>query len=217
MEKIFVAVGSTRRPKVNAVAEALASIRNQLEDFPSFEVVGVEVASGVRHTPLTREDLMAGARQRAESLVRAARAQNEPWKYFVGLEGGLDVIPGLDAIPSLDLVPELDVVREAEQRSVFLQSWAYVADGSGRGAYGQSGSVLVPEVLAKIVVDAGVELSEAIDAFADGHNIRDAEGAWGILTRNLITRQESFRVAVINAFAPFFNREIYEKEPRSAF
>jgi non-canonical (house-cleaning) NTP pyrophosphatase len=217
MEKIFVAVGSTRRPKVNAVAEALASIRNQLEGFPSFEVVGVEVASGVRHTPLTREDLMAGARQRAESVARAARAQNEPWKYFVGLEGGLDVIPGLDAIPSLDLVPELDVVREAEQRWVFLQSWAYVADGSGRGAYGQSGSVLVPEVLAKIVVDAGVELSEAIDAFADGHNIRDAEGAWGILTRNLITRQESFRVAVINAFAPFFNREIYAKEPRKDF
>jgi inosine/xanthosine triphosphatase len=217
MEKIFVAVGSTRRPKVNAVAEALASIRNQLEDFPSFEVVGMEVASGVRHTPLTREDLMAGARERAEALVRAARERNEPWKYFVGLEGGLDVIPGLDAIPSLDVVAELDVLREAEQRWVFLQSWAYVADGSGRGAYGQSGSVLVPEVLAKIVVDEGVELSEAIDAFADGHDIRDAVGAWGILTRNLITRQESFRVAVINAFAPFFNREIYEKERRKGF
>lgn len=217
MEKIFVAVGSTRRPKVHAVAEALASIRNQLEDFPSFEVVGVEVASGVRHTPLTREDLMAGARQRAESLVRAAREQNEPWKYFVGLEGGLDVIPGLDAIPSLDVFPEIDVVREAEQRWVFLESWAYVADGSGQGAYGQSGSVLVPEALAKTVVDQGVELSEAIDAFADGRNIRDAEGAWGILTRNLITRQESFRVAVINAFAPFFNRKIYKKEHRSGF
>jgi inosine/xanthosine triphosphatase len=217
MEKIFVAVGSTRRPKVNAVAEALASIRNHFQDFPFFEVVGVEVASGVRHTPLTREDLMAGARQRAEFLVRAARERNEPWKYFVGLEGGLDVIPGLDAIPNLDAVPELDVVREAEQRWVFLESWAYVADGSGRGAYGQSGSVLVPEALANTVVDEGIELSEAIDAFADGHNIRDAEGAWGILTRNLITRQESFRVAVINAFAPFFNREIYEKEQRNGF
>ena len=50
---------------------------------------------------------------------------------------------------------------------------------------------------------------QAIDAFAGGHNIRDAEGAWGILTRNLTTRQDSFRIAVINAFAPFFNRELY--------
>jgi inosine/xanthosine triphosphatase len=217
MEKIVVAVGSTRRPKMNAVTEALASIRNRFEDFPSFEIVGVEVASGVRHTPLTREDLMAGARQRTEALVRVARERNEPWKYFVGLEGGLDVIAGLDAIPNPDAVPQLDVVREAEQRWVFLESWAYVADDSGRGAYGQSGSVLVPDALAKTVVDEGIELSEAIDAFADGHNIRDAEGAWGILTRNLITRQESFRVAVTNAFAPFFNREIYEKEHRNGF
>ncbi len=209
MEKILVAVGSTRRPKVGAVIAGLASIGNLFENSPEFEVVGVEVASGVRHTPLTREDLMAGARQRAEALARLAREGGHGWKYFVGLEGGFDVIPGLDAMPSLDVVPELDVVREARQRWVFLESWAYVADDLGRGAFGRSGSVLVPEALAESVVDDGVELSEAIDAFADGHNIRDAEGAWGIFTRNVITRQESFRVAVINAFAPFFNREIY--------
>ena len=209
---MVVAVGSTRRPKINAVTAALTMIRKQFDDFPPFEVVAMEVASGVRHTPLTREDLMAGARQRAETLAGVARSEGHRWKYFVGLEGGFDVIPGLDAIPSLDVVPELDVVREAEQRWVFLESWAYVADDSGRAAYGRSGSVLVPETLANSVVDQGVELSQAIDAFADRHNIRDAEGAWGILTRGLITRQESFRVAVINAFAPFFNQGSYRKE-----
>jgi inosine/xanthosine triphosphatase len=212
METIVVAVGSTRRPKVNAVTEALASIRNLFENSPEFEVVGVEVSSGVRHTPLTREDLMAGARQRAEALTRVAREQRQAWKYFVGLEGGFDVIPGLDAMPSLDVMPELDVVREAQQRWVFLESWAYVADSSGLGAFGRSGAVLVPEALVESVVDDGIELADAIDAFANGHNIRDAEGAWGIFTRNLITRQESFRVAVINAFAPFFNRAVYLKE-----
>ena len=159
---------------------------------------------------------MAGARQRAEALVQMARAKNERWKYFVGLEGGLDVIAGLDAIPSLDVVPDLDVVSEASIRWVFLESWAYVTDGAGRGAFGQSGAVLVPESLAETVVDGGVELSQAIDAFAGGHNIRDAEGAWGILTRNLVTRQDSFRAAVINAFAPFFNRELYAASDPSA-
>jgi non-canonical (house-cleaning) NTP pyrophosphatase len=209
MEKIQVAVGSTRRPKVNAVTEALEAIRTVSEFLPSFAVLGIEVKSGVRHTPLSREDLMAGARQRAEALVQMARAQNERWKYFVGLEGGLEVIAGLDVIPSLDVVPELDVVREASNRWVFLESWAYVTDGEGRGSFGQSGAVLVPETLVQTVVDGGLELSQAIDAFAGGHNIRDAEGAWGILTRNLTTRQDSFRAAVINAFAPLFNRELY--------
>jgi inosine/xanthosine triphosphatase len=216
MEKILVAVGSTRRPKVNAVGEALSAIRTVSEFLPPFEIVGVEVASGVRHTPLSREDLMAGARQRAEALMQMARAQSQPWKYFVGLEGGFDVIPGLDVIPSLDVMPELDVVSEAGNRWVFLESWAYVTDGAGRGSFGQSGAVLVPEALAETVVDDGVELSQAIDAFAGGHNIRDAEGAWGILTRNLTTRQDSFRTAVINAFAPFFNRELYAASDHSA-
>src|SRR5271170_2676187 len=112
MEKILVAVGSTRRPKVNAVSKALAAIGTVSEFLPAFEIVGVEVESGVRHTPLSREDLMAGARQRAEALVQIARSKNEPWKYFVGLEGGFDVIPGLDVIPSLDVMPE----RSEERR-----------------------------------------------------------------------------------------------------
>ena len=53
------------------------------------------------------------------------------------------------------------------------------------------------------------ELSAAIDHFAGGRGIRDAQGAWGVLTCNLITRQEAFRIAVIHAFAPFFNASLY--------
>jgi len=199
MGKIIVAVGSTRRPKVEAVREALAAISSSFTAADAglaagstvFEIAVVEVPSGVRHTPLSREELMAGARQRAEALLQIAREKNEPWKYVVGLEGGLDV------------------VQQGSSRLVFLESWAYVADASGSGAFGRSGSVMVPEPLAKRVVDDGVELSVAIDAFAGGRGIRDAQGAWGVLTQNVITRQDAFRIAVISAFAPFFNRAIY--------
>jgi inosine/xanthosine triphosphatase len=198
MGKILIAVGSTRKPKVEAVRDALAVFGSSLAGSAEFEIVPVEVPSGVRHTPLSREDLMAGARQRAEALVHLARESNKPWKYFVGLEGGLDVI------------------HEGAKRWVFLESWAYVADDTGRGAFGRSGAVVLPEALAKMVVDEGVELSEAIDAFAGGRGIRDAQGAWGVLSRNLITRQDAFRVAVISAFAPFFNREMFSNQERKA-
>ena len=70
---------------------------------------------------------------------------------------------------------------------------------------------MLPDALSRSVIDEGVELSEAIDAFAGSKGIRDANGAWGILTRNLITRQDAFRAAVINAFAPLFNGAIYSR------
>jgi inosine/xanthosine triphosphatase len=187
-------VGSTRRPKLNAVWEALTVIGPNLEDDAQFDVAAAEVPSGVRHTPLSREEMMTGARQRAEAVVAIARARNETWRYFVGLEGGLDVIQD---------------GAERNGRRVFLENWAYVTDGNGRGAFGQSGAIVLPEALAKAAVDDGVELAEAVDAFAGGRGIRDAQGAWGVLTRNVITRQDAFRTAVINAFAPFFNRALY--------
>jgi inosine/xanthosine triphosphatase len=197
-EKIIVAVGSTRRPKLNAVREALAIFGPILDSNAQFEVVGVEVPSGVSHTPISRAELMAGANFRAGALVKLARDRSEPWKYFVGLEGGLDV------------------VEENGKRLVFLQSWAYVSDQNGRGAYGQSGAVQMPDALAAEVIERGTELSVAIDAYAGGQGIRDAQGAWGVLTQNLITRQEAFRVAVISAFAPFFNAKLYDARQSQA-
>ena len=196
MEKIIVAVGSTRRPKWDAVGEALGLISPRLGAGAIFEVERVAVPSGVRHTPLSREEIMLGARQRAETLLRIARAENKTWKYCVGLEGGLDV------------------VYEHGERWVFLENWAYVTDGTGRESFGQSGAVSIPAPLVKAVVDGGIELSDAIDAFAGGYGIRDAQGAWGVLTDNLITRQESFRIAAINAFAPFFAPVESPKPPR---
>jgi inosine/xanthosine triphosphatase len=190
MGTTIIAVGSTRKPKVNAVSDAMVTIAAVLDPGAQLEVIGLEVESGVGHTPATCEELMRGAKQRAEALVQHARKIGEDWKYFVGLEGGLDA------------------VEENGNRRVFLESWAYVSNGS-RGYFGRSGGVEIPEALAHEVLEKGVELSVAIDKFAGESGIRDAQGAWGVLTRNMITRQEAFRVAVIAAFAPFYNEKMY--------
>jgi inosine/xanthosine triphosphatase len=175
---------------VESVREAIVLLRAGLAGEAEFEIVGAEVPSGVGHTPLSREETMAGARHRAEALVEIAGTKTEPWSYFVGLEGGLDVL------------------RFNGARLVFLQNWAYVTDGDA-GAYGQSGGVLLPAALVQTVVDEGIELSDAIDAFAGQHGIRDGQGAWGILTGGVITRQDAFRTAIVNAFAPFINSAAY--------
>lgn len=192
METIRIAVGSRRKPKVEAVRAALDAFGPLLHPNSSFEVIGFEVATGVGHTPLTRAELMAGARGRCDALLKLDAARQSA-NYFVGLEGGLDV------------------VNQDGRRLVFLESWAFVCDLAGRGFYGQSGAIPLPDALAKEVLDRGTELAQAIDAYTGMRGIRDSQGAWGVLTRNLIDRQESFRIAVISAFAPFFNAELYQK------
>jgi inosine/xanthosine triphosphatase len=190
MQTLVVAVGSTRQLKLRAVSDALESFSALLDAGARFDVRGVDAASGVSHTPASRAELMAGARARA-SAAAAGRELDETWGYFVGLEGGLDVI------------------HENGRRIAFLESWAFVMDAAGRESWGHAGGVALPGALAAEVLDRGVELSAAIDEFAGRQGIRDAEGAWGVLTRNLITRQDVLRTAVINAFAPFFNAAAY--------
>ncbi|HVM75385.1 MAG TPA: inosine/xanthosine triphosphatase [Candidatus Saccharimonadales bacterium] len=190
MKTIRIAVGSARRPKVNAVQLAAASFAAHFAPDTNFEVNGYEVQSGVSPTPTSREELMQGARHRAEALHETLRQQNIAVDFFVGVEGGLDV-----------------VVENAVRR-VFLESWAYVCDGE-RGHFGCGGSIELPEALAEKVLSQGVELARAIDVFAGAVGIRDGQGAWGVLSNSLISRQDSFRLATIAAFAPFYNAAMY--------
>jgi inosine/xanthosine triphosphatase len=190
MQRYCIAVGSLRRPKLNAVKEAALSMAHFLGEAAVLEVKGYEVESGVSHTPSSREELMQGARQRADALQENFRMQGARADFFVGVEGGLDV------------------ATENGRKRVFLESWAYVSDGK-RGYFGCSGSIELPEALAEEVLERSVELSTAIDRFAGAVGIRDGKGAWGVLSRNLISRQDSFRLAVIAAFAPFYNAKMY--------
>ena len=188
MPALRIAVGSLRPPKVNAIRAALDVCGPLLQPQASFEIIAVDVPSGVRATPLSRIETMQGAKARAEALRQASLERAETWKYFIGLEGGLDVI-------------ELGGARR-----VFLESWAYVLDADSVGHYGQSGAIALPEELAIPVVEEGVDLSEAIDRYAGARGVRNGQGAWGVLTQGLITREDAFRIAAINAFAPFFQR-----------
>ena len=53
------------------------------------------------------------------------------------------------------------------------------------------------------------ELGEVIDEVAGMRDVRSRQGAWGVLSRDLLTRSMSFEAALIAAFAPFYNRQMY--------
>jgi inosine/xanthosine triphosphatase len=188
-----IAVASTRKPKIEAVAAAAQTVCNLgIRDWVSFDLIARDVDSGVAATPITDDELMAGARNRARRLATILDQEGIRADLCIGLEGGLHV-QNLDS-----------------ERIVLLRGWAYVTDGTGRqGSFGSSPSIQVPALIAGPVLDRGLDLGDVIDEFSGRCDVRSNEGTWGILTSDLITRRRSFEIAVIAALAPFYNHGLY--------
>ena len=64
-----------------------------------------------------------GARQRAEALAHMARKDGLPWSYFVGLEGGLDVIhESASSVPGLHNAADLPAKGRRRCRAVSISA-----------------------------------------------------------------------------------------------
>jgi non-canonical (house-cleaning) NTP pyrophosphatase len=188
---VIIAVGSTRGPKVEAVRRVLEALRSVAPELAGAEVVPIDASADAPPMPLSLDELLDGARSRAQLALEAVRGQGRPAVLGIGLEGGIDLRR-----------------NDVTGRRGFLMSWAYVTDGR-RGAHGCGGGIEVPVELLDTVVEDGIELSEAIDAFAQKIDVRSREGAWGVLTRGFLDRTRSFEIALVNALAPFYNEDAY--------
>ena len=177
-----------RAPKVNGVQRAFRKL-SHIAPFDTIIFEPMKIESGVQATPLSIDELMTGARQRAETAFANSGPKNSEIIFSVGVEGGLYV----------------------SQQHAFLQSWACVYDGK-RNSFGSSGSIEIPQALSDAVVRDGADLGKVIDIFAEQNDVRSNQGTWGILTRDLITREDSFELATLNALAPFFNKKMYERK-----
>jgi inosine/xanthosine triphosphatase len=154
------------------------------------EIIPLAVETDSPAMPLTDEELMMGAKSRAEAVQNLLHREDKTAHLYVGLEGGFHTI---------DL---------ENQKYTFLRGWAYVTDGS-RGNFGASPSISVPDSIVKRVAEENRELGEVIDEFAGESDVRSRQGAWGVFSRDLLTRSASFESALIAAFAPFYNAKLY--------
>lgn len=187
---MIIAVGSTRGPKVEAVRRALRALASVAPEMAAAEVVTFDASSEAPPMPLSLDELLEGARGRAQLAFESLDASGRRPDLALGLEGGIDLR------------------RTAPSNRGFLMSWAYATDGR-RGAHGCGGAIEVPAGLLEAVVERGIELSEAIDALSGEEDVRSRQGAWGILTLGLVDRTASFETATLNALAPFYNAGTY--------
>jgi inosine/xanthosine triphosphatase len=187
-----IALGSDRAAKIMAVRACVARVAEIDSLWAEANVVARAVNTNAPAMPLTDWELMQGARERALAVRDLLRGQRLEAEIYVGLEGGFHSIS-----------------IEGEWHT-FLRGWAYATDGKN-GAFGSSPSITVPDALAKKVIEGRRELGLVIDEVSGKRDTRSREGAWGVLSRDLVTRSLSFELALIAAFAPFYNPELYQK------
>jgi len=186
-----IALGSDRAAKIMAVRASVARVASIDPDWVDANVVARRVEGSVPAMPITDGQLMQGARERAFLVQESLKNRKLDADIYVGLEGGFHSIS-----------------IEGEWHT-FLRGWAYATDGHGRSAFGAAPSISVPEHIVKGVIEGRKELGIVIDEVTGGRDIRSKQGAWGVLSKDLVTRSMSFELALIAALAPFYNEEMY--------
>jgi len=176
MKKVIVA--SKNPVKINATKKAFESV------FPeeNFEVVGMEVPSFVSDQPMSDEETLEGAINRAENAKLAKKDAD----FWVGIEGGIET-DGVD-MDAFGWMIILSEKRFGQARSCTFPLPPYVAKA----------------------VNAGQELGHVNDAFFKMHNSKQGGGAVGSLTNNVVTRMDLYVQPLILALIPFVQENLFE-------
>lgn len=172
-----IVVASKNPVKVRAVEAAFSS------QFPDeqLEMLPLTVVSGVSEQPRGDAETRRGARNRA----RNAREQRPDANYWVGLEGGIDIL----------------------DEQLFTFAWMCVTNGNRRMSEARSATLPLPPAVGDYL-DAGLELGEANDRVFDTVNSKQGGGAYGLLTDGRYTREGIYTQTVILALIPFVH-ELY--------
>ena len=176
MKKIIV--GSTNPVKINSTKAAFETA------FPdeAFEVEGVTAVSDVRDQPMSSDETLLGARNRAK-YVKNLRSDAD---YWIGIEGGIE---------------EHEEVLEAF-------AWMVIIGSDGTVGKARTSSFVLPHEVS-LLVRAGMELGQADDKVFNMKHSKQRNGAVGLLTNDLIDRSEYYKQAVILALVPFLKPELY--------
>ncbi len=175
----LVVIASTNKVKIAAATQGFKTLFPDIE----FTFEGLDSPSGVADQPMTSEETLTGATNRA---LHAKKTRPEA-NYWVGIEGGLmtDELGRLMAI-----------------------SWIMVIDRTGFQSQALTGSFLLPKVMAA-AIHQGLSMGAAGDLVHGTENIGQNQGTIGILTHGTIDRTQYYVQGVVLALMPFKNPELY--------
>lgn len=137
--------------------------------FTEEEVISLSVPSLVSEQPFSDDETIKGALNRAENALQAGSTY-----IGIGLEGG--VVEMLDGL--------------------FLCNWGALVDRNGFSTIAGGARLRLPDEVAE-QVRQGKELGPVMDDYARKRDVRQLEGAVGILTNGKINRLEMFQHVVM--------------------
>jgi inosine/xanthosine triphosphatase len=178
-----IIVASKNPVKVAAVIEGFRRM------YPEnlYTAHGISVPSGVPEQPSTDTETLLGAMNRAQN----ARSKEPNADYWIGIEGGI-AIEDPDSLPG----------RTANSMQSF--AWAVILNPDGRIGKARTATFYQPEEIAKLV-RGGMELGHADDVVFGKVNSKQVNGSVGLLTGDVIGREQYYEQAVILALIPFKN------------
>lgn len=151
-----VAVGSKNPAKINAVKAAFKKT--------DYEIVSIDAESGVSDQPMSDEETIRGAVNRAIEAAEKGEAG-----IGIGLEGGVQQTP----------------------YGLMLCNWGALAVKGMEPIIAGGARIPLPDEVAQQLL-AGSELGPVMDDYAKKQNVRKNEGAIGIFTNGQIDRSEMF-------------------------
>ncbi|WP_080875010.1 DUF84 family protein [Oceanobacillus timonensis] len=132
--------------------------------YHDFEVRSLQVPSGVSAQPFSDEETQLGAMNRAKACA-ASSADG----IGIGLEGGVMYVGD----------------------TLFLCNWGALATEDGKLYTASGARIALPKEIEDGLQTAG-ELSVVMDEYTKKENVRSQEGAIGIFTNNLVSRENMF-------------------------
>ena len=196
-----IVVGSSNPCKINAVARALRAAYAGRD----FEVVGVDVQSGVSSQPWGDIETRRGACHRAAAAAAewSARTGRKPL-FSLGIEGGC--VEEVIETPDLNTAPITWTVSEQ------LTCFAFVAilePSSARWGCARTSAFGLPRAVSNLV-RGGMELGDA-DAvvFERDPGAKTRDGTVGLLTSGLVSRTSYYEQATVLALIPFLSAKYF--------
>ena len=173
-----VAVGSTNPVKIEAVKLAF----NKVWPKKTWEVVGLEIPSGVSNQPKSDLESIKGATNRAKGAIQKAKAD-----FGVGLEGGLSEINGI----------------------WFDTAWIMIINKKGHEGISSTINMETPQSFIE-KVNRGMEIGEIDDEVFKLKNSKQGLGHFGLMTNGLLDRKDAYTDGVISALARFIHPDLYQ-------